>query len=541
MNRTISMNRTIVLVAFMALASASPAQSPLTTSFSGGLTMPGQMFDVDCTAPLSITRFDVHLRPGWHTVEVYAKTTPGSYRGSQTNPSAWTRVGSFPGTISAGLGRPTPLPPLPTPVAMAPGAVQAFYVTTTSWEMRMNVGSSVGALHATSSDGFLNLYEGAAQFYRFSGNGAEAVFNGNIHYLPGPPGRPAWQVNQVGASLSFNGAQGTAFLPAKTRVPHWNPVSVSIRANGSPLAFNVATTFGDQGVPGGVLTTPGGQVVNINPASPSFDWFFGTQFIPYAATTLRISPPEGLNVQAQMAVIDPTAPSGIVLSQFCDHTTTSGVLPMQPINNGGVVVDIGATGATSSGGIEFYGVSYTQVTVTSNGRLMGGNSGNNDTISRIMQARGSFPFIGLWTDLDPSRGGTWTFGAPARDIVELTYTSVPTFSPSGPFLPGSSNSFTIRYDDRTKHFELDGLQGIRTANATIPTYLLGIAPAWVSTYMAPNLAFTPGTTGGVTQSDHGLYEFRGGGALRAPEAVTAGVNTITFFPDGLGNYVWSAY
>src|SRR5690554_43211 len=150
----------------------------LTTTFAGGNALAGSMFDLETINDLTIESFDVNMPTGeTATIEVYFKT--GTWVGSESNPAAWTLVGTATNITSAGVGLPTPLN-LDLDIDVAAGNRVAFYVTRTSGSLTYTNGITVGALFA--ADANLQMFEGAGKGYPFGSTFQPRNFNGNIVY-----------------------------------------------------------------------------------------------------------------------------------------------------------------------------------------------------------------------------------------------------------------------------------------------------------------------------------------------------------------------
>jgi hypothetical protein len=227
---------------------AQPGPSTLTTTFASNNGQAGNMFDLDSFFPVDILGFDINVDPGVHDVEVWAKTAPGSFSGSILTPGDWTLIGNYTGITSAGEDQPTPLPPFATPVRIAPGSTQAFYVTlVNSTDLNYTNGSNPGGLFAT--DGVLNFYEGVGVIYPFGNVFNPRVWNGNIHYqVVGPP-QPEYQVNQPGATLELMGVQGDELNVASSFKPYCEPVTVSWTGSASALTYDIAVTEAGRSCP----------------------------------------------------------------------------------------------------------------------------------------------------------------------------------------------------------------------------------------------------------------------------------------------------
>lgn len=178
-------SHTFLATAFAAVAAVTmTAQSPLTTTFAGGNAQSGNMFDIVGVTPVVITGFDVNMA-GTATIEVYSITAGTTYVGNETNPAAWTLLGTAPGVVGAGLGVPTPVP-LILSVPINPGQVQGFYVTVTTGTLAYTAGSVLGSVFASNSD--IQFREGVGKAYPFGATFTPRVWNGRIHYVPGAAG-----------------------------------------------------------------------------------------------------------------------------------------------------------------------------------------------------------------------------------------------------------------------------------------------------------------------------------------------------------------
>ena len=160
------------------------AQSPLTTTFVAGASHNGAMFDIVAVTPIVITGFDVHMT-GTATIEVYSVTAGTTYFGQETNPAAWTLLGTAPNVVGAGVGLPTAVP-IALNVPINPGNQQGFYVTTTAGSLAYGIGTTRGAVFAQNSD--IQYLEGAGKGYPFGQTVAPRVWNGRIHYILSPTG-----------------------------------------------------------------------------------------------------------------------------------------------------------------------------------------------------------------------------------------------------------------------------------------------------------------------------------------------------------------
>ena len=168
-----------------ATVGGAPTPQTLETTFAGGNGNFGNMFDINALTDVTVQSFDIHGDTGaTFDVEVYAKS--GTYVGSETDPGAWTLIGTAPGVVSNGDGVATPLG-LALGYAMAAGETHAFYVTPTDFGtggFNYTNGNAVGDVFA--SDANIEFLEGAGSGYPFDGTlFSPRVWNGNIIYDAG--------------------------------------------------------------------------------------------------------------------------------------------------------------------------------------------------------------------------------------------------------------------------------------------------------------------------------------------------------------------
>lgn len=119
----------LTLVALAAVALQLPAQSPITSSFVGGLVLTNtnpppatELFDVTILDPagVMVQRFDVNANVSAGTngqFAVFVTGVGGTAVGNQQNPAAWTQVAAASVTHNGGQVAVT----LPTPFYLAPG------------------------------------------------------------------------------------------------------------------------------------------------------------------------------------------------------------------------------------------------------------------------------------------------------------------------------------------------------------------------------------------------------------------------------------
>ena len=233
-----------------AMAVQSLVATPsLTTLFAGGNSQNGNMFDIQATKGITITSFDIHLSTSYPStpMEVYYKV--GTSVGFQTNPGAWTLLGSAVVT-SLGNNVPTPLPI--GGLNLIAGQRYGLYITST-----MPIGNGVlrytnGITDYSNSD--LTIFHGFGKVYPFGSTFSPRIWNGTIYYrvsmltflddygrsrmcLDGTTGDFIWMIlSGPGAGTTYT---GTAVV---TNLPLGSPVL--LQANSKPGdPFNLAFSF----------------------------------------------------------------------------------------------------------------------------------------------------------------------------------------------------------------------------------------------------------------------------------------------------------
>ncbi len=172
MQKKSSLLTAVFLTAFSLGANASV----LTTTFSGGNSYNGNMFDVvNLGEQLNISAFDLNLDSGTGDIEVYIKN--GSWVGFENDSAAWTLIDSA-SITSSGPNEASYFDVLDFTIDAY--LTTAFYITTTGLSMNYTDGTAVGNIAAQNSD--LQILEGAGKEYSFAGTFEPRVWNGTIHY-----------------------------------------------------------------------------------------------------------------------------------------------------------------------------------------------------------------------------------------------------------------------------------------------------------------------------------------------------------------------
>jgi hypothetical protein len=248
------------LCAKAALAAFAGAQCfSVTTTTAAGNGQSGTMFNVVNTSAtdMIIGSFDQCFLSAGTSAQIQIYTKAGTWSGFDSNPSAWTLVGS---TTNFAHGIAPALDPLPIPVnvTIASGATQAFYITGDSaTTVAYTVG--VGQLGAViGSDINLQVTCGVGKSFPFGGTfglpTAGRLWNGRVNYCPAGSGTVLATNTTLGAGC---GASYTSFYEYFATTP-----SIDL----SNTAFSMINTGAAYVVLPGTTSfvAPSSQATNLN-------------------------------------------------------------------------------------------------------------------------------------------------------------------------------------------------------------------------------------------------------------------------------------
>jgi hypothetical protein len=504
----------------------------LSTSLSGTGAADGHLFDVVAQRTVTLCRVDMNLFAGTHTVEIWFRATSGSFQTASGSPGAWLLAGTTTVT-STGTGTATPIP-VSLALPLAAGATQALYVTTTQPNGANSVheiGTSVGSIAAQNAD--LRILEGASVLYPFTPIATPRRWNGVLHYAAGtaPTACPLYQTNQPAASMTLGGVQSNGQQPARTfGVPG---STVALQVAGTPGALHELAVTSSPLVSG--LATPfAPQIVNVDLTAPSLGFLYGGA-VPGFRPLVPINAPFGVPnacvlTSAQLFVIDFSTPGFFSLSQGVEFRVAAGGTPLFPQSlpaqdDGNLTVSFGCPT------IPFYGTRYTQIHVSTNGRVLftGPDTDFGPSIAEVLT---DGPFTGYWNDFDLSAGGSASVHVVAPDLYEVRFLAVPHFT-----LPLNLSTFSILLDAADGSILLNGLQGI--APNTDPA-LLGITLGNLGATNSGPRVFSVGQNGNGLGTE-ALYDFLPAGTPAArPATLGNGVQILWFVPQGT-NYFFRAF
>jgi hypothetical protein len=531
----------LVLVALAGVVSAQ-CGGTVPTILTGGNGQSGTMFDIVNTSgsPVVVTSFD----QSWFTAgssDMEIRTKTGSYAGFDTNPGAWTLIGS-----AAAVAHPTTNVYVPVPIAVAvvipPASTQAFYITSTLVGTGNTVAYTTGVNQINTvigSDAFIQIKAGVGVAYPFAGTfglpTAGRLWNGRVTYTCG--GSPTYQVNSGAASFDANGLQSNGFAPAATTLCQGAPLTLNLGGligNGYEIVVSNAAL-----VPagGGAVVTGNGQIVNVNLADPSTGFLWGLTFPPFPVPlglTVPLAMPGIPLIAAQLAILDGSHPDGFRLSQAIQlngipsSQTASGPAGddiAMTINAGSVYTD-GACGSFVAPALPLYGVVRTTYHVITNGRITWPTSDTSYTPT-VAAAQTGVGFVGCWSDLNTATAGNITLSLVGNAFV-ASWNGVGYFGGTA----GNVNTFSIAIDSVTGVVTITGTTAIAVQAGL--NMFIGASPGSGAT--DPGMAaFGPAGAGAATLTTDMIYRFGATGP-----GLAAGANTIVLTPDGLGNYTWAS-
>lgn len=262
-----------------------------------------------------------------------------------------------------------------------------------------------------------------------------------------------YEVNKAGATLTVDGLATDGTFAATTL--HGTTSSANIAFSTTATGFVYDFAYNSAG-----LVTPGtplaGQTVNLDLAQ-GFTFLSGGAGFPifggglgatsYAVNLTVTVPAAAGDLSIQAYAIDPTAPAGLALSQashmsiFADNNIANSSLTPNPAAAPVTLGDDSSSVQTLAVPFTFYGVTYTDCHIGSNGYVTFG-TGETDLSESVADFLGNAPRISaLWDDLNPSSAGTVTFYSdPTSGITEVAFQGVPEYATS------NSNNFIVLFD-----------------------------------------------------------------------------------------------
>lgn len=373
--------------------------------------------------------------------------------------------------------------------------------------------------------------------------------------VPGAAATPAWETNSPEARLSLNNVENTAFsgpidVTACVGQNTTLLIESTLAGNGWDLCYTTATALAGSTLcaPGAGFNTSNGQVINVDFNAPDFACINNFSFPPFPGNQsygIVVNSPLP-NLTAQMVVLDGAHPDGLRLSAAVQlHVVGAGAQALALTDDSSAIVTFAGPPVCGPASFTFCGTAYTQAAVISNGRVMFGTP-DTDFTATVAEAMADNPFVGHWTDMNPTLGGTITFSNAGSGILRIDWAGVPYFGEAG-----TANTFGVSLDTNNGSVTIDGLQGIQPNPATgLVTSAVGDAAFLGLSCGAPGGA----TNGGATVFSSGgggcpimatdmVYDFIGSGAtppVIVPSlAGTSTLTAVTFTPQIGGGYCWT--
>jgi hypothetical protein len=365
-----------------------------------------------------------------------------------------------------------------------------------------------------------------------------------------------WQSNSLEASLDVDGVQVSSSFAssgATTTKCINQPGTVNIASSLVGNPFELAVTAGPSvsANGGGGFNTAGGQAVNLDFSIPGLTWLFGGPVIapqPFAGSfSQTIVLASLITVSGQMIIGNPASADFFTLSQ-------AATLVGQPGGAGGVAgptaddtsINVSLTNPNLCGGlgsITFFGGTYTDMWISPNGRVAFGADPGGDFSPTLAEAASQVPFVGYWTDMNPTAGGNITVTVDVTGAYRVAWNAVVYFGTTVP------NTFSVVFDP-TGTVSLEGLPGIGIQ----PGIFTGGDDAFMGiTSGAAGSLSGPATDGGPTLFSFGgsgspvgltdmIYDFYNAttGPGRAASLVPGTLNSVIFLALG-NNYAWSGF
>ncbi|MBL8120554.1 MAG: putative Ig domain-containing protein, partial [Anaerolineae bacterium] len=398
----------------------------VTTLFEhDGRQFHGNMFDVNVITPLRITSFDVNIGLGNTTVTVYYRN--GSYVGSETNPGAWTVLGSA-NVSGAGQNQRTSV--IVSSPVLQPGTY-GFYITVTP---TFELGQSVDMYYTSGS-----RTVGTADISLNAGIGVGGLFGDPAacaHWSRNLPNNPC-----IFPDRSWNGTvyYDTQVAPIITSgAPGNGTVGVaynhSFSANGNtPISYSVTggalppgLTLSGDGVISGTPTTAGtysGTISATNGVAPDAAQGFNITIVsPTTAPSITSGAPGNGTVGA--AYSHTYTASG---TTPINYTVTAGALPAGLTLSGGVISGTPTTAGT-----------FTGTVTASNGTAP--DASQNFNI--IIAAAATAPSITSGAPANGTVGAAYTHTYTASGTTPINYTVTAGALPAGLTLSGGVISGT---------------------------------------------------------------------------------------------------
>lgn len=359
---------------------------------------------------------------------------------------------------------------------------------------------------------------------------------------------PEWQVNSTAARMDVDGVLVASPFGPKALTPmsinQAKMVTVDSSLFGSLFEIGIAPT-GLVPATGGGITSAGGQIVNMDLLHAGFIYGYGGGPVPLlrpfpGTLVFPVASPAPITASGQMIITNPSHADGYSLSQGCEiNVAGPGSIPGPTGDDSSLQVRFQDPPLNGPPTVPFFGTLYTQFWVNSNGRVTF-TGGDVDWSATVSEALGGYPFLGCWTDLDPSSGGGITITSLGLGM-RVDWIGIPYY-----FEPATSVTFGLEICGACGAISVDGLPGIG-ANPASPaasgdSVFLGLSGglAGGATNAGATL-FALGSFGTPAQPTDMIYDFYdaplSGGPARPASLVAGTLQRIQLTPAG-NSYIW---
>lgn len=352
-------------------------------------------------------------------------------------------------------------------------------------------------------------------------------------------GGPQWESNSPASTLGAVGFLGGGPCgPVDVFACVGFPTVFNLGSTSAGLGWDLAYMFAPPVPKSPSTTTPGGQVVHVDPTHPTFNTLFSlnnlaTPTVPFQPGSVQFVPAAPFPVlTVQMMNLDPNNPDGFALSAPIRLT----VKPL--IQNLGFTTDdqfktlsLASLGPVNSiTAVPFFNSAWSQIQVSANGRLMFG-AGSTSYYPSAASWVTEPPSVGYFSDFSPQATGASVTATANGSVVTVSYNNVPHWASTVP------TNFAISIDAVTGVITLSGLSTI----VPVAGYdaLVGISAGFIGGAFdaGPTIFSLSGPNGppaGPPGTVPAIYRFGPNGLI------TPGINGIVFVPSG-NNYTWMGF
>ena len=321
-------------------------------------------------------------------------------------------------------------------IRYVPGTLEVYVDDLTTPALSVTYDFATGGTHILPGTpvGGLNLMGGTSALIGFTASTGGAWENHDVLWWS----TAVYETNDAAGSLDLDGLQSSGFSAAALSACVGQTSVLNSSGTG---AYEVGIAYAPA-VPGGVLTTAGGQIVNLNIFDPSLVYLNGGSVLSLAphpgALSIPVTFPSPLVGSAQQMTMDAGHADGFQLSQVPEVTIVTGGVAPTPmtltLGDDATVQVVLSTTNPCAATVSFYGTAYSDFYVNSNGDVSF-TSGHTDFTATSGEWQTLMPRIGIQGDLEPNNFGTVTVtnngSTGIGDWVTVAYASVTEWGTGG--------------------------------------------------------------------------------------------------------------